>query len=470
MKNISVLLIVVCVVFITSCSKNTTKIKGVVKNMHVDNVAMLRLGSVSERAKEIRTLDGVIATSFKVEKPQIAVIVINSAIMKYLFLQPNSEINFSVNGKNGDVSFIGDSSVLQSNLNLFMEQIKPIDFFSNMNILGSSWQKVELLIENTEKQVQGVISKTNNTYLKEAMQFYLKFKKSELLARYYNYYNNSKLQKSLKEFLPNTKLVEQSVPKRFSRLVDIDINSPYFWAISSDIEMDLSGLYILKKQLQNPDYENKDLTTLYSDILNDINNSDTYEAFAYMSYFKYGNNDKVWEAYLAHILPHIHQPELLKNIDEMKTKRFEMAQKIKNMSSLPVPTFPLFDISDKEVKLADFNGSFVLLDMWATWCGPCRMEIPHLQEKEELYKQKNIKFVSISFDKKSDKWKRFIEKEGLHGIQLNVGKSAELINDHYAIKGYPTFILLDTEGKVLKYDFPRPSDERFDTMLEEFMN
>ncbi|MDY7396763.1 TlpA disulfide reductase family protein [Aureibaculum sp. 2210JD6-5] len=110
--------------------------------------------------------------------------------------------------------------------------------------------------------------------------------------------------------------------------------------------------------------------------------------------------------------------------------------------------------------LSDLKGKYVYIDVWATWCAPCKKEIPFLKELEKSYHDKNIEFVSISVDqeKDHDKWKQMIVDQELGGIQLFANKSwnSSFIKD-YRINGIPRFILIDSEGNIVSSEAPRPS-------------
>lgn len=82
------------------------------------------------------------------------------------------------------------------------------------------------------------------------------------------------------------------------------------------------------------------------------------------------------------------------------------------------PNFNCTDLSGKKVSLSDFKGKYVYIDIWATWCGPCQREIPHLQKLEEKYHGKDIYFVSISCDNNKKAWENRV-RAGLKGIQLH---------------------------------------------------
>lgn len=121
-----------------------------------------------------------------------------------------------------------------------------------------------------------------------------------------------------------------------------------------------------------------------------------------------------------------------------------------------------------KTSLSDFRGSYVFIDVWATWCGPCKYEFPFIGKVEKMYHGKNIKFVSISIDRLKDeqKWRDMIKKEGLVGIQLladNEIKSSFI--EGYYIQAIPRFIILDKEGKIINSDAPRPSQPELQDIL-----
>ncbi|WP_292266562.1 TlpA disulfide reductase family protein [Butyricimonas sp.] len=123
------------------------------------------------------------------------------------------------------------------------------------------------------------------------------------------------------------------------------------------------------------------------------------------------------------------------------------------------PDFKYLDINGKEVKLSDLKGNLVYIDIWATWCGPCREEIPHLQKLEEAFKGTKVRFVSISTDKDKAKWEETVKGEKLGGIQLHTGGD-EAFTSAFRVKGIPHFILIDPEGRILEANMSRPSESK----------
>ncbi len=120
--------------------------------------------------------------------------------------------------------------------------------------------------------------------------------------------------------------------------------------------------------------------------------------------------------------------------------------------------------------LDDLKGKYVYIDFWATWCGPCKAEIPSLKELEKKYHGKNIEFVSISIDveKYHDKWKTMVKDMELTGIQLIAPKSVDSdFLKAYKINAIPRFVLLDPEGKIVDASAPRPSEEKLITLFND---
>lgn len=147
------------------------------------------------------------------------------------------------------------------------------------------------------------------------------------------------------------------------------------------------------------------------------------------------------------------------------------------MSKLEGSAAPLFEYENHKggkTKLADlYKGKYVYIDTWATWCGPCRQEIPHLQKVEDKYHGKNIEFVSISIDEKKDyeKWKKFVDEKKLGGTQLyadNAWKSEWV--QAFGINSIPRFILIGPDGKVIDADAARPSDPQLQAQLDQLLS
>jgi thiol-disulfide isomerase/thioredoxin len=135
----------------------------------------------------------------------------------------------------------------------------------------------------------------------------------------------------------------------------------------------------------------------------------------------------------------------------------------------PALDFRFPDAEGNEVALSDFKDRVVYIDVWATWCGPCKQELPHLKKLEkELHHNPNVVFLSVAVDASKDieKWKTFVEREELKGVQLFAGDRAKReLMDPYKITGIPRFILVGKDGNIVSPDAPRPSSQEILPLL-----
>lgn len=124
----------------------------------------------------------------------------------------------------------------------------------------------------------------------------------------------------------------------------------------------------------------------------------------------------------------------------------------------PAPNAVAFDVSGKTYKLSDFKGKVLYIDVWATWCGPCKREIPSLKQLEAEYHGQNIQFISISTDQDQKAWENFLPKNDMSGLQLHQSLNFdESVSKLYMVNSIPRFLLIDTKGNIISCDAPRPS-------------
>ena len=113
-------------------------------------------------------------------------------------------------------------------------------------------------------------------------------------------------------------------------------------------------------------------------------------------------------------------------------------------------------VKGEKVDLSSFRGSWILLDVWATWCGPCCNEIPFLAKMEERLQDRNIEFVSLSVDKSADreKWIKMVREKEMKGVQLRLTDKKSELNKMLCISGIPHFAIIDPQGKLVWNGLP----------------
>ena len=113
------------------------------------------------------------------------------------------------------------------------------------------------------------------------------------------------------------------------------------------------------------------------------------------------------------------------------------------------------DTEGKERKLSEWvgKGNYVLVDFWASWCGPCRAEMPNVVAAYEKYHAKGFDVVGVSFDQKEDAWKKAIEQIGMKWHNISDLKGWQCAaSEAYGISSIPSNILVDGEGKIVASD------------------
>jgi thiol-disulfide isomerase/thioredoxin len=131
----------------------------------------------------------------------------------------------------------------------------------------------------------------------------------------------------------------------------------------------------------------------------------------------------------------------------------------------------LKDISGKLVKLSDFKGKLVYIDVWASWCGPCRQQFPLAKKmKENLPPElkKQIIFMYVSIDNSEDQWKKAIDDFEIEGVNvISEGGWGSKIISHFGISSIPRYVIIDKKGKIADPNAKRPSDP---LLLDDFNN
>lgn len=131
-----------------------------------------------------------------------------------------------------------------------------------------------------------------------------------------------------------------------------------------------------------------------------------------------------------------------------------LAKRIADLESLTVgqtaPEFVLPDKDGKEVRLSGLKGKIKLIDFWASWCGPCRLENPNMVSLYKDFKDKGLVIVSVSLDTDKTKWLAAIRKDGLPWIHVSSLKGWECeVVKRYKVDAVPYIWVLDENGKIL---------------------
>lgn len=151
--------------------------------------------------------------------------------------------------------------------------------------------------------------------------------------------------------------------------------------------------------------------------------------------------------------------------DILRKKNEKYIYKRKLIGSTGVD-FTLQDARGKSISLSQYKGKYIYIDVWATWCKPCKEEYPFLTKLAKEYSEEDLVVLSVSIDKKFDTWTKYLNENKLGGIHLYTGADSKFVQ-FYDIGAIPRFILIDRDGKVVNSDEIRPSNSELKNYLDK---
>lgn len=368
----------------------------------------------------------------------------------YLYLENGKDIsiNYDTNDHKNTLNFSGTGSAINKYIVQKAKRTKEI-IPDNNAILKLEPEKAKSKYKEVKAELTNRIS--NHVEISED------FKTKELRNINYWYLNN------IKKYENNYKHRNKGNDLKISPDFSIELDS-----IDYDNEEDyfFSGIY---NSLVQNHYIKKSRESAKLDSIN--------ESIAYLKYVGTSKNEKMRNDLLFNFsknrivyLKGETTSEFYKTFMKLSTntehkdtltKRYSKLMKL--AAGQPSPKFVDYEnYAGGKTSLNDLKGKYVYIDIWATWCGPCKRLMPNLQEIEKEYHGKNIEFVSISVDQDSDhdKWKKMVQEKELGGIQLFADKSfdSEFVKE-YVVRGIPRFILIDPQGNIVDSQAPIPTDK-----------
>jgi thiol-disulfide isomerase/thioredoxin len=131
----------------------------------------------------------------------------------------------------------------------------------------------------------------------------------------------------------------------------------------------------------------------------------------------------------------------------------------------------LMDTSRRAVELSAFKNKYLVIDFWASWCGPCLANVPYLNKLIKSYRGDSIGFVSISLDRYPDQWKKALLGHKIEGLQLCDTNAFNSIAAIYCKAIYvPHYVIVDKDGRVINYDAPQASEPALMKLLDGLLN
>jgi thiol-disulfide isomerase/thioredoxin len=287
-----------------------------------------------------------------------------------------------------------------------------------------------------------------------------------------------------------------------------------FWADKDNIHVNVRGIDTAKMKIKNPPYIYMENASANNDLINDVNlvNYLNYQQMIavgqeqwraglskdslWINYMKNGfdniNNDMTFRIkylinkykdqpavlYALGFLSWKKDGELLMSTLDNLTKKYpsltqardkkkeileNMAQTAKIANGKKAPDFAFPDVNGKKWSPKDFKGKYLIVDFWASWCGPCRQEIPHLKEVYKKYQSKGLEILAVSVDAKENDWKKAMNEEKMAWPQVNAKESKDVMAS-YLFSGIPYLVVVDKEGNIIEKNL---RGESLDKKLKE---
>jgi len=454
------LFIVVIALSIFSCEKQEKKIDYAVFSGKISNPdgGKFSIRNSEKSIKEIEVLeDGTFSDTLQnIEKGYYTFKYANETASFYLM--PGYNLNLSIDPKQFDetIKYTGNGSEENNYLAQKLLNGEGLGKIATYQYLGT-------LEEKTYVQLTDSVKKLELDFLNKQDNLDKEFKALEEASITY------KEALQLKRF---------ELYKRFVTKNDDFVKSDEFPDFESGLNLEDENLLVLGN------YKNY-LNAYYTDLSNENSKKDSITTdIAYLKtvsnevkspeikeYLLYGaakynvTYTKELQNYYDIFMANSTNEEHKKDITEKYNKL------IKLRKGEPSPKFVDYEnYAGGTTSLDDLKGKYVYVDVWATWCGPCKREIPSLKILEKEYHDKNIAFVSMSIDRKNDydKWRTMVKDEELSGVQIyapNDWKST-FVTD-YSILGIPRFILIDPDGNIVDSNAPRPSSETLKELFNE---
>jgi thiol-disulfide isomerase/thioredoxin len=441
MKNYSFLLLIVILSSFTT-PKATITLSGKITNTEIKKIWIK--GETFEKEINLKP-DGTFSEKLPINYEGIYAIETSKNRMP-IYFSKDSKLSLTADDSNfsSTLKYSGKGSIENQYVakkTIITSQISFEDYKLNET---EFLKKLENTINSVEKLFQ--ITKFSDAY----------FKQKETLNIHYLEQRNLLLYNIFDNPHPNESKVSDKFPK-YDEKMDLDNESDFLFSFEyQDIVMtkfyrnikgDETGFVSAKnavpeiKALKSQSIKNK--LILYG--ISDINIDNPNYKSTYNELLSITNDPKIKESLTT----------IYNNIIAVEPGK-------------PSPIFNYENHKGGTTSLESLKGKYVYIDVWATWCGPCRQEIPSLEKVEEQFQGKNIVFVSISIDNTKDreKWSKLVTEKKMSGIQLladNVWESKFI--KEYNIQEIPRFILIDANGNIVNANAPKPSDPKLIELL-----
>lgn len=400
--------------------------------------------------------DQTFAGDIKLSEPQFVEIRAGNTKPQYYYLLPNEKISITIDKPSMQETVVtianGRSSQLQEIFNTYYTALQE----KGINTKSRDWHR--LLFNNNEPITYA------ETKLKEQLT-----KKSSLVSAVPNFKTDVTL--FMSAFRSYTKIDEMALPEieaalqklKDTKLKKTALNIPFF----KEYITDLANAYAARTQEKyglSIDYlKQRNISQfIASEAIEKYINNQTIKdnLFSEKIRIELATNSLKNEQFVTYLMDHSGQ-----DVKNLFTEKIELlkANKAPNLNAPRKRAFDfkLQDSTGKEYKLDDFKGKMLFIDFWASWCAPCKAQIPYQKELEKNYAGKDIVFMSVSLDQSKTAWLKAVKEEELHGYVLHAeGNFKNDFPKAYAIESIPRYMLIDANGNIISDNMMKPQNKK----------
>ncbi len=346
-------------------------------------------------------------------------------------------LNFSGNGSSKNNYFFS-KSLIEYNLNRYFEKNlikkKETDFIKAIDsVYTILYKHFENFQNKTPEYSHGMLQYENQS---------IAYSKKTKILRYY---------------IRNKGLQNEEIVKKVTPLIEnINLNNSQHIDLVSYNSLVIEYFKYLQKQDEDSTDPTKALSTTLINIDRFLENIELKSSVAQFFLKEY-------------ISGHQLEPSFFNTLkDQVSNSSLSAFETIyRNEKPLAIsdkaPNFVLIDKNGKPYSLNTFKGTYIYIDVWASYCGPCIKEFPYFEQLKLDFKDKNITFVSVSLDRKEGDWLSSVAKNNMTAYQLKAENdwSSEFVKDYNLnYFGIPYYIIIDPNGTVIKLPGPKPSEAR----------
>ena len=422
------------------CSSNepewsVIEISGKIDSDNISSVTFYPFETWADDFNNLQTLsldkNGKFIATYALYKPTSAMLIIgdNSYLV---YLKPSENISFKYS--NQSIDFLSENNRDNSIFIEYQNKFSPF-FKSKLNYQLAPQQFVQqvdsvskekmLFLESNKKN----ISKSLNIYLEKDIQFYAAKEKIYFALRYSS--DLIKEKNNYFSFLDTMDILDSQALNllNYSDFIDYYINYLYLkklWSTGVDFKNDyIEKYYLAKSELRGEALEQFLTANLVLGIRLPIEKEK----------FKEITTEFLSENY----------SDKLKNILKQNLSAFSESNIAEGEIS---PEFSLRNTNNKIYSLSDFSNEFIVLDFWASWCGPCRKGIPKMIELSKKFENK-AQFVFVSIDGNENNWKKASKQLGIPEPSLIIDSLSRVNYEFSEFKSIPFYLVLDKNKKVI---------------------